>query len=161
VIGSDGFGFATDKTGTHHKLPQLGRVVIENHVEIGANTTIDRATFGETRIAQGSKIDNLVQIGHNVQVEKNCIIVSQSGIAGSSRLGSGCVLGAQTGIAGHLIIAPGAMIAARGGVAQDIKTAGAYGGAPAVPLQEWRKQIAIRNRLPEWYRLFFKHMKAS
>lgn len=129
VIGSDGFGFATDrKTGQHHKIPQLGSVRIGDDVEIGANSTIDRATFGETVIGKGTKIDNLVQIAHNVALGANNIIVSQTGIAGSTQLGNNVVVGAQGGIAGHLRICDGVMLAARAGVIQNITEAGVYSG---------------------------------
>jgi UDP-3-O-[3-hydroxymyristoyl] glucosamine N-acyltransferase len=129
VIGSDGFGFATDrKTGRHHKIPQVGSVRIADDVEIGANSTIDRATFGETVIGRGTKIDNLVQIAHNVALGANNIIVSQTGIAGSSELGDNVVLGAQAGVAGHLRICDQVMIAARAGVIQNITEAGVYSG---------------------------------
>src|SRR6185369_6715037 len=105
VLGSDGFGYAPDASGKRHKIPQVGIVVLEDDVEIGAATTIDRATFGVTRIGSGTKIDNLVQIGHNVVTGKDCVIVSQSGVAGSTTLGERVVMGAQTGVTGHVTVA--------------------------------------------------------
>lgn len=142
-IGQDGFGFAMGPGG-HIKVPQLGRVVIDDHVEIGSGTCIDRGTGPDTTIGSGTKIDNLVQIGHNVQIGKNAIIVSQVGISGSTRVGDFAVLGGQVGIAGHLRIGAGAKLAAKSGVMNDIPSGGAFGGSPAVPIKDWHRQtIAI------------------
>lgn len=151
VIGSDGFGFATDRqTGTHHKIPQVGIVALEDDVEIGANTTIDRATFGCTRIGAGTKIDNLVQIGHNVVLGSQCIVVSQSGIAGSSQLGRQVTIGAQGGIGGHVTITDRVMLAARAGVAQDVDKPGVYSGSPyLVPHREALKIAMAQKKVPE------------
>lgn len=144
-IGQDGFGFALSRDG-HVKVPQLGRVVIGNDVEIGAGTCIDRGTGPDTTIGDGTKIDNLVQIGHNVQIGKGAVIVAQTGIAGSTRIGDGAVLAGQCGISGHLTIGPGAKLAAQAGVMTDIPAGSAYGGSPAVPAKEWHRQnIALRN----------------
>jgi UDP-3-O-[3-hydroxymyristoyl] glucosamine N-acyltransferase len=140
-IGQDGFGFASDRDG-HTRVPQVGRVVIGDDVEVGANSTIDRGAGPDTVIGPGCMIDNLVQIGHNVQMGRGCVIVSQVGISGSTRLGDFVVIGGQTGLAGHLTIGSGVRIAAKSGVHQDIPAGSDVGGAPAVPIREWRRQIA-------------------
>ena len=130
VIGSDGFGFATTKQGTHVKIYQNGNVVIGDDVEIGANTTIDRAVFASTLIRNGVRIDNLVQVGHNCVIGEYSVLVSQVGLAGSSRLGRNVVMGGQSATAGHLSIAPFTTIAARGGVTKSVEKGGVYGGFP-------------------------------
>lgn len=145
-IGQDGFGFASDRTG-HLRVPQLGRVLIGDDVEVGANTTIDRGAGPDTVIGSGCMIDNLVQIGHNVQMGRGCVIVSQVGISGSTRLGDFVVIGGQTGIAGHLSIGSGVRIAAKSGVNNDVPAGTEVGGAPAVPAREWRRQIVAVARL--------------
>lgn len=146
VIGSCGFGYTTDAQGVHTKLDQIGIVVIEDDVEIGANTTIDRARFKETRIGQGTKIDNLVQVGHNVHIGPYNILVSQAGIAGSSKTGRNVILGGQVGVVGHLEIADGVMIASRGGVSKSLTKPGKYSGAPVMGLSEYnRQQVYLRN----------------
>ena len=147
VIGSCGFGFTTDpQTGKHTKLSQIGIVIIEDDVEIGANTTIDRARFKNTLIKQGTKIDNLVQIGHNVEVGENNVIVSQSGIAGSAKLGKNVFLGGQSGIVGHVLIADNVKIATRGGVSKSIHHSGIYGGGPVSPMVQFNKrQVMLRK----------------
>jgi UDP-3-O-[3-hydroxymyristoyl] glucosamine N-acyltransferase len=145
-IGQDGFGFAMGPAG-HLKVPQLGRVVIEDDVEIGANTTIDRGAGPDTVIGAGTKIDNLVQIGHNVQVGPGCILVAQVGIAGSSRLGEFVAAGGQVGIAGHLHIGAGARIAAQSGIFRDVEPGATIGGSPAVPITEFWRQCAALQRL--------------
>lgn len=145
-IGQDGFGFAMGRGG-HIKVPQLGRVVIENDVEIGAGTCIDRGTGPDTLIGEGSKIDNLVQIGHNVQLGKHCVVVAQVGIAGSTRIGDGTVIGGQVGIAGHLKIGSGVRLAARSGVMSDLPSGLAYGGFPAIPVKDWHRQTVAVSRL--------------
>jgi UDP-3-O-[3-hydroxymyristoyl] glucosamine N-acyltransferase len=145
VIGADGFGFEAGQQ-QHSKVPQIGIVQIDDDVEIGANTTIDRARFGRTWIQQGVKIDNLVQIAHNVVVGKNSIIVAQSGVAGSTRIGERVIMGGQVGIVGHLEIGDGTMIGAQSGVARNLK-GGAWWASPAVPLAEAKQQIALVHRL--------------
>jgi UDP-3-O-[3-hydroxymyristoyl] glucosamine N-acyltransferase len=149
VIGSDGFGYAPDASGHRHKIPQLGTVVLEDDVEIGANTTVDRATFGETRIGTGTKIDNLVQIAHNVVLGEDCVIVSQSGIAGSTKLGKHVVMGGQGGVVGHIHITDGVMLGARTGVANSIDTPGIYSGSPAIPHRQWLKVAVAQQSVPE------------
>ena len=145
-IGQDGFGFALGREG-HVKVPQLGRVIVGDDVEIGSGTTIDRGTGPDTVIGDGSKIDNLVQIGHNVQLGKRVVIVAQVGISGSTRIGDGCVVGGQTGITGHLKIGAGAKIAAKSGVMHDIPAGSSYGGAPAIPVVDWHRQTIAIARL--------------
>jgi UDP-3-O-[3-hydroxymyristoyl] glucosamine N-acyltransferase len=147
VIGADGFGYVFDGRG-HQKIPQVGGVVIEDDVEIGANTTIDRATTGNTVIGCGTKIDNLVQIGHNVKIGRGAILVSQVGIAGSSTLGDGVVLGGQAGIPDHVNIESGTMIGAQAGVIGDLKK-GVYIGSPAINHREWLRSTIIFGQLPE------------
>ncbi|MFI5334568.1 MAG: UDP-3-O-(3-hydroxymyristoyl)glucosamine N-acyltransferase [Chlamydiales bacterium] len=146
VIGSCGFGYTTDGQGQHHKLDQLGSVVIEDDVEIGANTTIDRARFKTTRICKGTKIDNLVQIGHNVTIGEDNIIVSQTGIAGSAKTGKHVIFGGQAGVVGHLEICNNVMIATRGGVSKSITQPGKYAGGPVMPLTDYnRQQVQLRK----------------
>jgi UDP-3-O-[3-hydroxymyristoyl] glucosamine N-acyltransferase len=144
-IGQVGFGFATNK-GIHHKIYHHGGVVIGDNVEIGANTTIDRGSVGNTVIEDGCKIDNLVQIGHNVIIRKGCLIVAQVGVAGSTEVGSYCALGGQVGIAGHLKLTDRVSIAGQGGVIQDIPDAGVYGGTPAVPINDWHRQSIFMKK---------------
>lgn len=152
VIGADGFGFSTDrKTGKHRKIPQIGNVVVGDDVEIGANVTIDRATVGSTRIGAGTKIDNLVQIAHNVQVGKDCLIVSQAGVAGSCVLGDRVILAGQAGLAGHLKVGDGAIVMAQTGVMADIDKGAVMFGYPARPRREAFKLQALYGRLPEIY----------
>jgi UDP-3-O-[3-hydroxymyristoyl] glucosamine N-acyltransferase len=151
VLGADGFGFAFDGAA-HRKIPQTGGVVIEDDVEIGANTTIDRATFGDTIVRRGTKIDNLVQIGHNVEVGEHAILVAQVGISGSSRLGRGVVLAGQVGVADHVTIGDGTLVGAQGGVPSDLPAGGKYLGAPARPMLEAKRIMAAESRLPELLR---------
>lgn len=147
-IGQDGFGFAPDPTG-HVKVPQLGRVVVGDDCEIGANSTIDRGAGPDTVIGPGCWIDNLVQIGHNVTLGRGCIIVAQAGIAGSTQLGDFVVLAAQSGIAGHLKIGTGARIGAKSGVMTDIPAGDSYFGIPATKVKEYFRQVAILRRLAQ------------
>ena len=150
VIGSCGFGYTTNANGEHIKLEQLGNVVLEQDVEIGANTTIDRARFKTTRIAKGTKIDNLVQIGHNVQIGPHNIIVSQTGVAGSSKTGRNVVMGGQAGIVGHVEIADFVMIATRGGVSKSITKTGKYGGGPVMELADYNRQQVHLRKIEEY-----------
>lgn len=145
-IGQDGFGFAKSDRGAV-KVPQLGRVLVEDDVEIGAGTCIDRGAGPDTIIGMGAKIDNLVQIAHNVRIGRFAIIVSQVGISGSTEIGDGATLAGQVGIAGHLKIGRGAVVAAKAGVHSHIPDGAVYGGYPAVPIMEWRKQAATLSRL--------------
>lgn len=140
VIGADGFGIANDG-GVWVKVPQLGAVVIADDVEIGANTTIDRGAGPDTVIGAGCRIDNLVQIGHNVQLGKGCVIVAQVGISGSTRIGDNVMIGGQGGISGHVDIGKGAQIAAKSGVRSNIPAGTQYGGIPAVPIRDWHRQV--------------------
>jgi len=151
VIGSDGFGFA-EVGGTQQKIPQIGIVVIEDDVEIGANATIDRARFDKTIIGRGTKIDNLVQIAHNVIMGKNCVIVAQNGIAGSVQLGDGVILAGQTGVAGHLSIGDGVIAGARSGITKSFPKGEKISGYPAKPHSESRKIIVCTHKLPGLYK---------
>jgi UDP-3-O-[3-hydroxymyristoyl] glucosamine N-acyltransferase len=147
VIGSDGYGFAT-VDGIHHKVPQVGIVVLEDDVEIQANTTVDRATMGETRVGRGTKVDNLVQLAHNVRVGEHCLLVSQVGISGSTKIGRHSILAGQAGAAGHLDIGERSMVAARAGVMKSFPDAGnVLAGFPARPQKEWMKTQAAVQRL--------------
>jgi UDP-3-O-[3-hydroxymyristoyl] glucosamine N-acyltransferase len=149
VIGSDGFGFATDEKGRHVKIPQVGTVVIEDEVEIGANTTIDRAALGETRIGRGTKIDNLVMVAHNVEVGAGSILVAQSGISGSTKLGKHVIVAAQAGLTGHIEIGDRAVIAAQSGVTKDVAPGAQVLGSPAFPTPGSKLAYALIARLPE------------
>ncbi len=152
VIGSDGFGYADTDDGEHLKIPQIGNVVIEDNVEIGACVTIDRAALERTVIKKGTKIDNLVQIGHNVVIGENSILVAQTGISGSTKLGKNVILAGQTGIAGHLTIADNVIITAKSGVGSSIKRAGIYSGIPVYDHKDWLKSSAINPKLYEIYK---------
>lgn len=146
VIGSCGFGLTTDAKGVHTRLDQIGNVILEDDVEIGANTTVDRARFKTTRIGRGTKIDNLVQIGHNVNIGPHNIIVSQTGIAGSVKTGRNVIFGGQAGVVGHLEIADQVMVATRGGVSKSITEPGKYAGGPVMSLADHnRQQVHLRK----------------
>jgi UDP-3-O-[3-hydroxymyristoyl] glucosamine N-acyltransferase len=129
------------------KVPQVGRVLIDNGVEIGANSTIDRGSSADTVIGRGCKIDNLVMIAHNVRLGPHCVVVAQSGISGSTAIGAGSILAAQVGITGHLTLGPGVRLAARSAVIRDLPGPDTYGGAPAIPIRQWRRQMAAISRL--------------
>ena len=148
AIGQDGFGFAMGRHG-HLKVPQIGRVVIQDHVEIGANTTIDRGALRDTIIGEGTKIDNLVQIGHNVVIGRHCIIVAQTGISGSAELGDFVALGGQVGVVGHVKIGAGAQIAASSNVRSDVPPGVRWGGTPAKPVRLWFRELTLLQRLAE------------
>jgi len=153
IIGADGFGFAPQADGSYKKVPQLGNVVIENDVEIGANTTIDRATMGSTLIRNGVKLDNLVQVAHNVEIGEGTVIAAQTGISGSTRIGRRCMIGGQVGIVGHIHIADGSRINAQSGVSKSITQPGtAVTGSPAFEYRNALKSQAIFRNLPEWAR---------
>lgn len=146
IIGSCGFGYTTSQSGEHTKLEQIGNVILEDDVEIGANTTIDRARFKTTRVGKGTKIDNLVQIAHNVELGEHNIIAAQTGLAGSTKTGRNVMMGGQVGIVGHLEITDFVMIATRGGVSKSIKKPGRYAGGPVVTLAEHNKtQVHLRK----------------
>ena len=151
VLGGDGFGYATSN-GVHHKLPQVGRVVVEDDVEIGANTTIDRAALGETRIGAGTKIDNQVMLGHNVQVGRRSLLCAQVGIAGSTRIGDGVVLGARVGAIDHVEIGDGVQAAAGTDVFESVPSGSVVGGSPAHEIGRWRRQIVLLWKLEEMFR---------
>ena len=148
VIGSDGYGYVFDQDH-HRKIPQVGGVVIENDVEIGANCTIDRGALGDTLIGEGTKIDNLVQIAHNVVIGKHCIIVAQNGIGGSAQIGEYSMLGGQVGILGHITIGPKAMIAAKSTVLNNLEGGKQYMGFPAIPNFQAKRQLIAAQQLPE------------
>ncbi len=149
VVGSDGFGFVFDAEGQHKKIPQNGNVIIGNNVEIGANCTIDRAVTGSTKIGDHTKLDNLIQVAHNVCIGKGCFIAAQSGIAGSTVVGNGVVFGGQVGVSGHLVINDGAVIAAKSGVTKDVDSGVTVSGNPARPHMETLRLGAAVSRLPK------------
>jgi UDP-3-O-[3-hydroxymyristoyl] glucosamine N-acyltransferase len=151
VIGADGFGFVREE-GRHHKIPQVGGVVVGDDVEIGANVTIDRATMKntDTIVGAGTKIDNLVQIAHNVRIGKNCLIVAQVGISGSTEIGDDVILAGQAGVINHLKIGNGAIISAQSGVIRDIPEGQVYSGTPAIPHKTWLRAQNINSKLPEY-----------
>lgn len=150
VIGSDGFGFAPQSGSEYIKIPQLGNVVIEDHVELGANVTIDRATMGSTIIRKGVKLDNLIQIGHNVEIGENTVIAAQTGISGSTKVGKNCMIGGQVGMAGHIKIADGTKIGAQAGIMGNIKEENtAIIGSPSFDLKQFLKSTVIFKKLPE------------
>lgn len=151
VIGSCGFGYVTSAQGNHIKLQQLGSVNIDDDVEIGANTTIDRARFHQTKISLGSKIDNLVQIGHNVEIGKHNLIVSQVGIAGSSKTGDYVVLGGQVGVVGHVEIASQTLVGAKAGISKNVTKSGRYTGVPLQPIDDYNRQQVLTRKLPELF----------
>ena len=150
VIGSDGFGFAPQSENEYMKIPQLGNVILGDNVEIGANVTIDRATMGSTVIRKGVKLDNLIQIGHNVEVGENTVMAAQTGIAGSTKIGRNCMFGGQVGIAGHLKIAEGTKIGAQAGIPGDIKEENlTLLGTPAIEIKQFLRSSVIFKRLPD------------
>ncbi|NPA15739.1 MAG: UDP-3-O-(3-hydroxymyristoyl)glucosamine N-acyltransferase [Deferribacteres bacterium] len=159
VIGADGFGYI-EVEGRRVKIPQIGRVVIEDNVEVGANTCIDRATLGSTRVGEGTKLDNLVQIGHNVKIGRNTVIAGQTGIAGSVKVGDGVMMGGQVGVADHVKIGDRVMIAAKSGVTGNLKDGEVVIGSPAMPVSVWKRIYGAMKKLPEIY-AFFRKLKAK
>ena len=151
VVGSDGFGFAPSPEG-YEKIPQIGIVILEDNVEIGANTCIDRATMGATIIRKGVKLDNLIQIAHNVEVGENTVMAAQVGIAGSTKVGRHCMFGGQVGLSGHIHIADNVILGAQCGVISDVKEQTTLLGAPAINAKSFMRSSAIFNRLPDMYR---------
>ena len=153
VIGSDGFGFAPQSDNEFMKIPQLGNVILEDNVEIGANVTIDRATMGSTVIRKGVKLDNLIQVGHNVEIGENTVMAAQTGIAGSSKIGRNCMFGGQVGISGHIKVADGTKIGAQSGIPGDVKKEDSVLlGYPAIDHRDFMRSSIIFKRLPELYR---------
>ena len=148
VIGSDGFGFAPDENGVFKKVPQIGNVIIEDSVEIGSNCSIDRATMGSTILRKGVKLDNLVQIAHNVELGQNTALAAQVGVAGSTKLGKNVLVGGQAGISGHISIADGTMIAPQSGVANVVKNPSKLMGSPAIPINDYKKSFVGFKNLP-------------
>jgi UDP-3-O-[3-hydroxymyristoyl] glucosamine N-acyltransferase len=149
IIGGDGFGFAPNADNEYTKVSQIGNVIIENNVEIGANTTIDRATMGSTIIRQGVKLDNLIQIAHNVEIGKNTVIAAQSGVAGSTKIGENCMIGGQVGIVGHLKIGDNVKIAAQSGIQSDIKDNEIVQGSPAFSISDYKRAYVYFRQLPK------------
>ena len=152
VIGADGFGFEPDAEGVNHKIPQIGTVVIDDDVEIGANTTIDRAMMGETHISKNVKIDNLVQVAHNVQVGDSTFLCSQVGIAGSSMVGKHCILAGQVGVANSVTLTDNVILGAQAGVPGSIRKPGRYQGTPAIDAMNWRRSSVVFKYLPDLQR---------
>ncbi len=150
IVGGDGFGFAPNSENNYAKVPQIGNVILEDYVEIGANTTIDRATLGSTIIRKGVKLDNLIQIAHNVEIGENTVIAAQTGVAGSTKIGKDCMIGGQVGIVGHLTIAKGVKIAAQSGVGSSIKDEGVIlQGSPAFAIGDYKRAYVHFRNLPE------------
>ncbi|MBB3188428.1 UDP-3-O-(3-hydroxymyristoyl)glucosamine N-acyltransferase [Microbacter margulisiae] len=149
VIGADGFGFAPNDNGGYNKIPQIGNVILEDDVEIGANTTIDRATMGSTRIHKGVKLDNLIQVAHNVEIGQNSVLAAQTGVAGSVKIGENCMFGGQVGISGHLTIGNNVKLAAQTGVISKIPDNVTYMGAPAFSHVQYTKAYVVFRKLPE------------
>lgn len=150
VVGSDGFGFAPQADGTYKTVPQVGNVVIEDHVDVGANTVIDCATMGSTLIRRGVKLDNLIQIAHNVEIGKNTVMAAQSGVSGSTRIGENCMIGGQVGVTGHIELADRTSVAAQSGVMKTIKDPGnAFWGSPAFDIKKYTRSLALFKKLPD------------
>lgn len=150
IIGADGFGFAPNSENNYNKVPQIGNVILEDHVEIGSNTSVDRATIGATVIRKGVKLDNLVQVAHNVEIGENTVIAAQTGIAGSTKIGKNCMIGGQVGIIGHLKIADGVKIAAQSGIGQNIEKEGEIvQGSPAFNIGDYKRSYVMFRSLPK------------
>jgi UDP-3-O-[3-hydroxymyristoyl] glucosamine N-acyltransferase len=149
IIGGDGFGFQPNSDNNYTKVPHIGNVVIEDHVEIGANTTIDRATMGSTIIRRGVKLDNLIQIAHNVEIGENTVIAAQAGVAGSTKIGKNCLIGGQVGIIGHLVIGDGVKIAAQSGIGNNLADNEIVQGSPAFGIGDYKRSYVMFRKLPE------------
>ena len=149
VVGSDGFGFEPDAKGVNQKLPQIGNVIIEDDVEIGANTTIDRAMMGSTIIRRNAKLDNLVQVAHNVEIGESTFMCAQVGVAGSTKVGGHCILAGQVGVAGHITIADNCVFGAQSGIANHVKKPGMYQGSPIIDAMNWRRSVVGFKQLPD------------
>lgn len=147
VIGADGFGFAPDASGVYNKIPQMGIVEIADNVEIGANTTIDRATMGATHVGKGVKLDNLIQVAHNVEIGENTVMASQVGVAGSTKIGKQCMIGGQVGFAGHITVGDRVSIGAQSGIPNNVKDSSTLMGYPALPWHDFARQCAYLKRL--------------
>lgn len=164
IIGSDGFGFAPNEEGEYQKIPQIGNVILEDNVEVGSNSTIDRATMGSTILRRGVKIDNLVQIAHNVEIGKNTAVAAQAGIAGSAKIGAQVQIGGQAGIAGHLHIAEGTQIVAQSGIPNTVKRKSVLMGSPAIDIEDYKKSYFGFRKLPfilKKIQEFDNHIKAT
>ena len=149
VIGSDGFGFEPNAKGVNQKLPQIGNVIIEDDVEIGANTTVDRAMMGSTIIRRNAKLDNLVQVAHNVEIGESTFMCAQVGVAGSTKVGGHCILAGQVGVAGHITIADNCVFGAQSGIANHVKKPGMYQGSPIIDAMNWRRSVVGFKQLPD------------
>ena len=149
IIGSDGFGFEPDAQGVNQKLPQIGNVIIEDDVEIGANSTVDRAMMGATIIRRNAKLDNLVQVAHNVEIGESTFMCAQVGVAGSTKIGAHCILAGQVGVAGHITVADNCIFGAQSGIANHVKKAGMYQGSPVIDAMNWRRSVVGFKQLPE------------
>ena len=147
VLGSDGFGFAPDANGVYHKIEQLGIVELADDVEIGANTTIDRSVMGRTYIARGAKLDNLIQIAHNVEVGHDTVMASQVGVAGSTKIGSNCMFGGQVGVAGHITVGNNVEIGAQSGIPNSVPDGSRIIGSPAIPAMDFARLVAGQKKL--------------
>lgn len=152
VIGADGFGFAPDSKGVYHKIEQIGIVEIEDDVEIGANTTVDRSTMGHTLIRHGVKLDNLIQIAHNVEVGNDTVMASQAGVAGSTKVGANCMVGGQVGFAGHIVVGDRVQIGAQSGIAKDVPAGSRIMGSPSMPWGDYARSTAAIKNLPDMAR---------
>ena len=161
VIGGDGLGFAKRKDGAWYKMSQSGIAILEDDVEVQSNSCVDRATIGETRVGRGSKLDDLVLVGHASQIGENTMLCGQVGLAGSTTIGKGCILAGQVGTAGHLTIGDAAVITAKSGIPNDVPAGAMYSGYPAVENRQWLKTVAALNRLPELQKRLRDHEPAN
>lgn len=159
VIGADGFGFAPDANGVYNKIPQMGVVIIEDDVEVGANTTIDCAVMDATIVRKGVKLDNLIQIAHNVEVGENTVMAAQVGVSGSTKIGKQCMFGGQVGLGGHITVGDGANIGAQSGIISNIKAGAQVLGAPAIPVKDFFRSSVVFPKLPDMYRQFAQMQK--